>query len=106
MPRATRVSAARLIEAHRSGHGVLRRGARRRPTRWPGRSSSTSAASTRPRRASSASASPPAAARRCCGHLRGKGFTDEEIVTAGLVARSNRGPYDRFRGRLLWPIRD
>ena len=39
-------------------------------------------------------------------HLRGKGFTDDELVAAGLVARSDRGPYDRFRGRLLWPIRE
>ncbi len=39
-------------------------------------------------------------------HLRGKGFSDDELVTGGLVARSDRGPYDRFRGRLLWPIRE
>jgi DNA primase len=39
-------------------------------------------------------------------HLRQKGFSDEELGTAGLVAQSGRGPYDRFRGRLLWPIRD
>ncbi len=39
-------------------------------------------------------------------HLREKGFTEEEIVTAGLAARGSRGLYDRFRGRLVWPIRD
>jgi len=39
-------------------------------------------------------------------HLRQKGFTDEELVTAGLVAQSRGAPYDRFRGRLVWPIRD
>ena len=39
-------------------------------------------------------------------HLRQKGFSDQELITAGLVAQSGRGPYDRFRGRLLWPIRD
>lgn len=38
-------------------------------------------------------------------HLRQKGFRDEELVTAGLVGHG-RGYYDRFRGRLLWPIRD
>ncbi|MGH3504993.1 MAG: DNA primase [Nocardioidaceae bacterium] len=38
-------------------------------------------------------------------HLRQKGFSDDELVTAGLAARGNHGPYDRFRGRLLWPIR-
>ena len=39
-------------------------------------------------------------------HLRQKGFKDEELVTGGLVAQGNRGHYDRFRGRLLWPIRE
>ena len=38
--------------------------------------------------------------------LRSKGFTDQEIETAGLAIRGNRGLYDRFRGRLMWPIRD
>src|SRR3954453_18333718 len=38
--------------------------------------------------------------------LRQKGFGDEEIVTGGLVAEGQRGHYDRFRGRLLWPIRE
>jgi DNA primase len=39
-------------------------------------------------------------------HLRQKGFKDEELVTGGLVAEGRRGHYDRFRGRLLWPIRE
>ncbi len=39
-------------------------------------------------------------------HLRGKGFTDEELLAGGLVSQGNRGVYDRFRGRLVWPIRD
>ncbi len=39
-------------------------------------------------------------------HLRQKGFKDEELVTGGPVAQGGRGHYDRFRGRLLWPIRD
>lgn len=39
-------------------------------------------------------------------HLRAKGFTDDELVTAGLAGRGARGLYDRFRGRLVWPIRD
>lgn len=38
--------------------------------------------------------------------LRGKGFQDSELVTAGLVVEGQRGVYDRFRGRLVWPIRD
>ncbi len=39
-------------------------------------------------------------------HLRQKQFTDGELVAAGLVAEGQRGHYDRFRGRLLWPIRE
>ncbi|HEY0642180.1 MAG TPA: CHC2 zinc finger domain-containing protein, partial [Nocardioides sp.] len=38
-------------------------------------------------------------------HLRGRRFTDEESVAAGLVAHG-RSHYDRFRGRLVWPIRE
>ena len=40
-------------------------------------------------------------------HLKSLGFTEEELVTAGLLGRGDRGDvYDRFRGRLVWPIRD
>ena len=40
-------------------------------------------------------------------HLQSLGFTEEELVTAGLLGRGDRGDvYDRFRGRLVWPIRD
>ena len=38
-------------------------------------------------------------------HLRGRRFTNEELVTAGLV-KQGRSHYDAFRGRLLWPIRE
>jgi len=39
-------------------------------------------------------------------HLRGKGFTDKELLLSGLAQEGRRGPIDRFRGRLMWPIRD
>jgi DNA primase len=38
--------------------------------------------------------------------LTAKGFTRDELTTAGLVSQGQRGVYDRFRGRLVWPIRD
>ncbi|QYM62940.1 DNA primase [Microbacterium sp. Se5.02b] len=38
--------------------------------------------------------------------LSAQGFTREELSTAGLVSTGQRGVYDRFRGRLVWPIRD
>ncbi|RII96049.1 DNA primase, partial [Clavibacter michiganensis] len=39
-------------------------------------------------------------------HLKAKGYTEAELVTAGLLSQGDRGAYDRFRGRLVWPIRD
>ncbi|KDN73955.1 DNA primase [Streptomyces olindensis] len=39
-------------------------------------------------------------------YLRGKGFTDKELLLSGLSQEGRRGPIDRFRGRLMWPIRD
>jgi DNA primase len=41
-------------------------------------------------------------------HLRGKNFRPDEIETAGLALRrkSGDGYYDRFRNRLIFPIRD
>jgi DNA primase len=40
--------------------------------------------------------------------MRGQGIGDEALVTAGLVVprQSGSGVYDRFRGRLIFPIRD
>jgi len=39
-------------------------------------------------------------------HLRKAGFKDEELLAGGLMSQGQRGVYDRFRGRLVWPIRD
>ncbi len=40
-------------------------------------------------------------------HLKTLGFSEEELITAGLLGKGDRGDvYDRFRGRLIWPIRD
>ena len=38
--------------------------------------------------------------------MRAQGFSDEELSAAGLVSQGQRGVYDRFRGRVVWPIRD
>ncbi|WP_435526227.1 DNA primase [Microbacterium elymi] len=37
--------------------------------------------------------------------LTKQGFTRDELLAAGLVSQGQRGVYDRFRGRLIWPIR-
>lgn len=38
--------------------------------------------------------------------LKAQGFSDDEVLAAGLCAKSERGLYDKFRGRVLWPIKD
>lgn len=39
--------------------------------------------------------------------LRAEGFSEQELREAGLVSTGERGSsYDRFRGRLVWPVRD
>ncbi|WP_030143652.1 MULTISPECIES: DNA primase [Mycetocola] len=43
---------------------------------------------------------------RMTNALKAQGFTVEELIAAGLVSQGDRGVYDRFRGRLVWPIRD
>lgn len=39
-------------------------------------------------------------------HLRGASFTDEEVIDAGLATSGRKGPIDRFRGRVMFPILD
>ncbi len=39
--------------------------------------------------------------------LLAQGYKEDELITAGLLSAGDRGnAYDRFRGRLIWPIRD
>jgi len=40
------------------------------------------------------------------GHLSGQSFEEGDLLAAGLLVEGERGPYDRFRGRLMFPIRD
>ena len=39
-------------------------------------------------------------------YLRAAGYTIEELELAGLSKMGERGPIDKFRNRLTWPIRD
>lgn len=39
-------------------------------------------------------------------YLAARKFTDSEIEQAGLIKRNERSFYDRFRGRIMFPIRD
>ncbi len=48
----------------------------------------------------------PSAWDRVCAAARSKGFTPAELERAGLSSRGRRGPVDRFRGRLMFPLAD
>ncbi len=39
-------------------------------------------------------------------YLRKKGYTDNEMVLAGLSIKGNRGYYDRFRNRVMFSLRN
>ncbi len=39
-------------------------------------------------------------------HLKGSGFSDEELNLAGLVKEGSKGMIDRYRNRLIWPVKD
>ena len=39
-------------------------------------------------------------------YLRSQGFTNEELDLAGLSKEGQKGMIDRFRNRLIWPIRN
>jgi DNA primase len=44
---------------------------------------------------------------RLLNYLTGKGYSVQELTDAGLVGQTENGKaYDRFRGRLIFPIRD
>jgi len=45
----------------------------------------------------------PRGGRDLNAHLRGRGFTEAELVKAGLIREAG---WDFFQGRVLWPIRD
>ncbi len=38
--------------------------------------------------------------------LKLQGFNEAELIKADLAVAGQRGVYDKFRGRLIWPIRD
>jgi DNA primase len=48
----------------------------------------------------------PTAWDRVCAAARAKGFSAAELERAGLAGRGRRGPVDRFRGRLMFPLAD
>lgn len=48
----------------------------------------------------------PSTWRSVSDHLISKGYKKEDIEAVGLIKRSESGFYDRFRGRIMFPIND
>lgn len=48
----------------------------------------------------------PTGWRGLCGRARKQGFTERELEAAGLMIRQPGKTYDRFRGRLMFPLAD
>lgn len=48
----------------------------------------------------------PAKGNELHKYLKAKGYSDELMLTAGLIKISETGPYDMFRNRLMFPIMD
>ena len=98
----------RLIEAHTRRPGLLPR-----PARGGDRGNSPATAFLAERGFSLDDAQKfgvgysPNAWDELVKHLRPRGFTEDELLKAGLARRTSRGGLiDMFRGRLMWPIRD
>lgn len=95
----------RLVEAHRAAaefYAAALHGPDARPARDFLRSRGFDAAACEPFGVGFAPRDGSALVR----DLRGRGFTEEELTVAGLASAGGRGLYDRFRGRVMWPIRD
>ncbi|MEH3034109.1 MAG: DNA primase [Aeromicrobium erythreum] len=96
----------RLLEAHRLAGEFYAEMLRTRPEARSGRQFVTDRGFDQSAAETFGMGFAPRGGEELVAHLRGKGFTDDELVTGGLASRGQRGLYDRFRGRLLWPIRE
>ena len=48
----------------------------------------------------------PDAWERVVAGARGKGYTDEELIASGVASEGRKGPIDRLRGRIVFPLFD
>jgi DNA primase len=99
-------SRARLLEAHRAAAEFYAEQLHTSPEAAPGRAFLAERGFDRAAAEMFGVGFAPREPQALLRHLRGRGFTDEELITGGLVSAGARGRYDRFRGRLVWPIRD
>ncbi|WP_300342813.1 DNA primase [Nesterenkonia sp.] len=95
----------RLLDAHKIADEYFRR-ALESPEAQLARQTLTSRGFTRAHAEQFGVGYAPQGWNNLLGHLRSRGFSDDELQATGLFSEGRRGLYDRFRGRLMWPIRD
>ncbi len=105
-PRRDPQQRQRLLEAHRLAGEFYAETLTSAPEAAPGRQFVTDRGFDRRAAETFAMGWAPRSGTALLGHLKGKGFTDDELVVGGLARRSSRGLFDVFQGRLLWPIRE
>jgi DNA primase len=105
-PQHNREERTRLVEAHRDAAVYYAEQLAESPEAVPGRRFLDERGFDQDAAAHFSVGYAPRGGEALRKHLRQKGYADEELVAAGLVAQARGTPYDRFRGRLLWPIRD
>lgn len=105
-PRRDPQQRQRLLEAHRLAGEFYAQTLASAPEASPGRQFVTDRGFDQRAAETFAMGWAPRSGTALIAHLKGKGFTDDELVTGGLARRSTRGLFDAFQGRLLWPIRE
>ena len=105
-PRRDPQQRQRLLEAHRLAGEFYAETLASAPEAAPGRQFVTDRGFDQRAAETFAMGWAPRSGTALLAHLKGKGFTDEELVVGGLARRSTRGLFDVFQGRLLWPIRE
>jgi DNA primase len=105
-PRRDPQQRQRLLEAHRLAGEFYAQALASAPEASPGRQFVTDRGFDQRAAETFAMGWAPRSGTALLQHLKGKGFSDDELVTGGLARRSTRGLFDVFQGRLLWPIRE
>ena len=97
----------RPLRRHGRRAELVRRAAERRRWRRGARLSRPAAASTPRRSSASASASPPTRAGKLKAALKSLG--EDKLIESGMLIQpegDGKASYDRFRGRIMFPVRD
>ena len=105
-PAAHREQRTRLIEAHRDAAAFYAEQLAEAAEALPGRRFLDERGFDRAAADRFGVGYAPRAGEALRKHLRQRGFSDDELIAGGLVTPGRPVPHDRFRGRLVWPIRD